>query len=337
MIVLVVATLAVAALATAAEGASDAKRPQGRWTIVNWDVAREPSDPQYVPGTAGVTQVAFSPRCSSGPCAIRVRGGGPHGTYVAAGAPVSKGDDRRTSTLVWNRARGVYTVHRDYGTLACTTSDGAGGVRRVPKGYMKIADATYRFRRAQGRVPVSITGETSSASTGTTEGVPQGCTDFSTTGRSAGAPTGAVHVTAAGAAGQYRITEIVDRTKGSGQRPHGFSGILVPDSTVTAKGRGLTITGIVGTATLRPTRAGWTGSVKTTQQSCVATSTEPGYNTSETWTGIHPVARTATGEPVLAGTWRYVANPTASGVRDDCKLVVNRGYVILVPMGAITP
>ena len=156
--------------------------------------------------------------------------------------------------------------------------------------------------------------------TGTPAGTPQGCTDFSVTAGTAGSPTGSVKVSAPGAAGQYRITEIVARTEGSGQRPRGFTGILVPDSTVTAKGRGLTITGIVGTATLRSTRAGWTGRVKATQASCLATSTEPGYETTETWTGLRPLARTGTGEPILGGTWRYVANPTASGVRDGCSL-----------------
>jgi hypothetical protein len=335
--VLATAALAVTVAATVAGGASDAKRPEGPWTLVDWEVARQPPNPQYVPGTANVVQVVFSPRCSSGPCAVRVRGGGRRGTYVAAGAPISKSDEQRTSTLAWNAQRGVYTVHRDYGQVLCTTSDGAGGLKRVPKGYTRTGDATYRFRRAKSAGGASIVGETITTATGSPQAVPQGCTNYSFTSKSAGAPTGAVHVTAAGAAGQYRITEIVDRTEGSGQRPHGFSGILVPNSTVAANGRALTITGIVGTATLRPTRAGWTGSVRTTAPSCVSTSTEPGYTTTETWTGVHPLARTETGDPVLAGTWRYVANPNASGVHDGCSLVVNQGYVILVPMGAITP
>jgi hypothetical protein len=49
------------------------------------------------------------------------------------------------------------------------------------------------------------------------------------------------------------------------------------------------------------------------------------------------VARTETGEPILVGTWRYVAKPTASGIADGCSLTTNRGFVILVPLGAIGP
>jgi hypothetical protein len=89
---------------------------------------------------------------------------------------------------------------------------------------------------------------------------------------------------------------------------------------------------------VRSTRTGWSGTVKATPPgSCVATSTKPAFDTTETWRDLHPVARTETGAPILAGTWRYVANPTASGVADGCSLVTNVGYVILVPTGAITP
>jgi hypothetical protein len=337
VVIVVTVVLALAMLGSAADAASSAKRPQGHWTIVNWEVARDPADPQYVPGTAGVLEVRYAPRCGSGPCTVRVRPAGRNGTFMAAGEPVTRDSDRGGFVMAWNPADREYTVHRDLGAVLCTTGDGAGGTRTVPKGYRQTIDGSYRFRAARGRTAAALFGERVATATGTPASVAQGCTDFRVNGRSAGAPTGSVTVTAARAAGRYRITEIVDRTEGSGQRPHGFAGILVPESTVTAKGRGLTITGIVGPATLRSTRAGWTGSVKRTQASCVATSTSPGYETTETWTGIHPVARTEAGAPVLAGTWRYVATPKASGVHDGCSPVVNRGYVILVPMGAITP
>jgi hypothetical protein len=335
VVALTTAVLGATGLLSEAEAASGSRRPEGRWTIVSWAVSREPASPDFVPGTASVSQAAFSPQCGSGPCAVRVRPAGRSGTYVATDAPLTRDADRGAYRIAWDKGEGVYTAHRDRGRVLCTTGDGAGGVKRVPGGYTQTTDVTYRFRPAGSGTPASITGERVSAATGTAVGAPQGCSDFRVTASVAGSPTGSVKVTPRAAAGHYRITEVVDRTEPAGQRPHGFSGILVPDSTVTAKGRGLTLTGVIGTATLRPTRKGWTGSASGTQPSCVSTSTEPGFDAKETWTGIHPVARTESGAPILVGTWRYVADPTASGVRDGCSPVTNRGYVILVPLDAI--
>ena len=121
-------------LAPVAGAAAGGKRPQGRWTLVNWEMSRAPADPQYVPGTASASQVVYSPRCRSGPCAVRVSPGGPNGTYTVPGEPIIKGDSRKAYRLAWNGKAAGYAAHIDYGRVPCTVGDGAAARRRSRPG-----------------------------------------------------------------------------------------------------------------------------------------------------------------------------------------------------------
>lgn len=321
-------------------GSAAATRPEGRWTTVSWETGRSPAPANYTYGTASVSAVAYRPLCKTGPCEIAVRPDGVNGTYNTVGEPASDSDKAKQGSpyrLQWNATTQTYESSRDLGSVECTVAGAGGTPVQVPKGYTSKVTTSSTFTAPSKTAPAQLGGTRVATATGNPQSVAQGCTDFTVTGTTAAAPNGSITPDSTRAASTYRITEVVDSQEPAGQRPRGFVGILVPESTVTTAGQGIAITGVLGVpATLRRTAAGWTGSVSASKGACSGDGSGPAeFDAKESWIGLRPIALTKSGAPVLAGRWEYVANPNPAGVAAGCSLTTNKGYVILVPTAAI--
>jgi hypothetical protein len=60
-----------------------------------------------------------------------------------------------------------------------------------------------------------------------------------------------------------------------------------------------------------------------------------GYNQTERWSQLRPVASTEDGEPIIVGLWESDWASTAGGAAAGCTAAANRGYVLLIPSASV--
>ena len=230
---------------------------------MSWETGRTPPTPNYNYGTASVQAVVYRPLCKTGPCDIAVTPDGVNGTYYPVGDPppdsvkAKKGQPYR---LQWNAATRTYESRSDRASY-CQGRQSETPVL-VPNGYRTKSSSSTTFTAPSKTAPAQLGGTGVITATGNAESVAKGCADYSVNFPVVAAPNQSIAPDAKQAAGTYRVTETVDAAEPAGQRPRGFVGILVPESTVTAVGKGIAVTGVLGLpATLKLTATGWTGSV----------------------------------------------------------------------------
>ena len=101
---------------------------------------------------------------------------------------------------------------------------------------------------------------------------------------------------------------------------------------VQTSGDGFTIAGAYGTpAPLTLDESGWNATVPGVDPGC-----GPEAPVTETYSGLHPIAANDDGSFVLGGAWSMVYTRTPDASPEACEPSTDAGYIILVPVQALT-
>jgi hypothetical protein len=323
-------TATATATPTATSVGDPTHRPEGAWTLVAWTTKR--SDISVNQPIARVILGSLTPSCPSGPCNLTLRPGGAGGSYQEPEAPLGVGVKPSTKPVELRWDGHSYVGKAAPRLVSCTPRTGPV----VPDGYSTQSEVTLVFVPPSRNTPAGVHGTTTSTNKGTKAGKGKGCTDFVETEAIAGSPSGSI-------ASSTLANATYDASmSSSGSTPKSLApvgrGYWLGAMAVAGDADAPTITGLTSAvAPLSMVDDGWAGSAPSAPLDCQAIDgslAKKGADALESFSGLHPLAMTASGAPIYAGVWRLRTNANEVGLKAGCSLTRWEGRLILVPHGS---
>lgn len=316
---------------TVAAVGNSTQRPEGAWTLVTWPIKR--SDTKDFQPIASISNTTITPSCTQGPCDLAFGTAASSDTSNGSGPALTTGavDSAKLLQFRWDGTS--YVASKPAREVSCTAKVGAA---EIPKGYTSKSTFKLTFLPPSADGPARLHGTVIETNVGTKAGKGKGCRDFTETSAVSGSSTGSVDA-AALPQGAYDASMSSTGSTPKSLAPVGVGFWLGP---MTASGTkdAPTITGLTSaTAPLATVKEGWDGNAPSAPMDCQAidgSNTTKGADGLESFSGLHPVAVTKTGDPIFSGTWRLSTNPNEVGLKAGCSLTRWEGRLLLVPHGA---
>ncbi|MDN5767202.1 MAG: hypothetical protein L0H96_09345 [Humibacillus sp.] len=316
---------------TLAAAGDSTQRPEGAWTLVTWPIKR--SDTKDFQPIANISNMMITPSCTQGPCDLAFSTAESSNTSNGPGPAPTTGAVESAKLLQFHWDGTSYVARKPAREVSCTAKVGAA---EIPKGYTSKSTFKLSFLPPSAGGPARVHGTVIETNTGTKAGKGKGCRDFTETSAVSGSSTGSVDA-AALPQGAYDASMSSTGSTPKSLAPVG-AGFWLGPMTASGTKDALTITGMTSaTAPLAPATEGWDGNAPGAPMDCEAIDGSPaskGSDGLESFSGLHPVAVTKSGDPIFSGTWRLRTNPNKVGLKAGCSLTRWEGRLLLVPHGA---